>query len=512
MKGSGSTFDYMTHQLIGIDIGTQGTKSAGFTEELQPLGLAFEASRLITPKEGVVWQDPDDIYSSVIRTLKQLNENPNIDFSKVAAIGISGQMAGIMGIDQYGEASTPYDSWLDTRCEPYALEMNKLAGNRITRISGGPASYVHGPKILWWKNEQAGQYESTRAFVLPHAYVAGKLCGNNADKAYFDHTCLHFSCLSNNADKAWSDELIELFDIDANKMPTIVSPFTIVGYITSAVSKETGLVAGTPVVAGAGDTAASTFGAGMIQPGMLLDVAGTAQILSGVTNEFRPDFEYETLVTMRSPLDDIFLPLSYVNGGGLYLRWIRDSFCKQGESYDELEKEASAIPVGSRGLIASPHLSGRVLPFSPHLRGGLWGLESSHERGHVFRSVMEAIACEYAIYLERMRSLYPELHFNELRSVGGASKSKLFNQIKADVLDVDVVTYEMGETGIIGSAAIAGMGIGLDQDYTRIVADISIAQDITRPNQKAHEEYQQVIDRYKSFMKRIERDADENII
>lgn len=456
----------MNSYVIGIDIGTQGTKAALFNEDMEMIATAFEASKLISPKPGTVWQEPDDLYASCAATIRELLDKSGVAAKDVAAVGIDGQMAGIMGIDESGEASTYYDSWLDTRCGKYMEEMRSRAGKRIIELSGGPATYVHGPKILWWKNEHPEAYEKTARFVMPQAYVVGRMTGLSASEAYFDYTHLHFSCLADNAGKRWSDELLETFDIDKSKMPRIVSPFEVVGRVTKDFAAISGLVEGIPVVAGCGDTAASTFGSGMFDRGQILDCAGTASVLCSVVDSFVPDVENETLTMMRSPVDGLFLPLAYISGGGMCVRWFRDTLSgKPAASYDVLEKEAGPVEPGSEGLYFIPHFSGRVLPSNTDLKGSWLGLDFKHTRGHMYRAVMESIAYEYKFYLSVLRSLYPDDDFRSMVTIGGGAKSALFSQIKADVLGVDVMVFETGETALLGSAVIAACGVGMLSDY-----------------------------------------------
>ena len=463
----------MSSYVIGIDIGTQGTKAALFNEDMELVTTAFEESRLISPEPGTVWQEPDDLYMSCARTIKELLQKSGIKPSDVAAIGIDGQMAGIMGVDEKGEASTYYDSWLDTRCGKYMEQMRARAGKRIIELSGGPATYVHGPKILWWKNEHPEAYRKTAKFVMPQAYVTGRISGLAGSEAYFDYTHLHFSCLSDNANKRWSDELLETFDIDKSKMARIVSPFDVVGKVTKDFAAISGLVEGIPVVAGCGDTAASTFGSGMFDRGLILDCAGTASVLCSVVDSYVPDTQNETLTMMRSPVDGLFLPLAYINGGGMCVRWFRDTLSgKPAASYDELQDEAREVPPGSENLIFIPHFSGRVLPSNTNLKGAWLGLDFKHTRGHMYRSVMESVAYEYRYYLSVLRSLYPNDAFDSMLTIGGGAKSPLFNQIKADVLGVRVTTFETGETALLGSAVIAAYGIGMLNDYRKPIRSV----------------------------------------
>ncbi len=487
--------------VIGIDIGTQGTKAALFNEDMEMLGTAFEESRLISPKPGTVWQEPEEIYSSCANTIKELLEKSGVKGTQIAAVGIDGQMAGIMGIDEQGEASTYFDSWLDMRCGPYMDQMRQRAGKRVIALSGGPVTYIHGPKILWWKNEHPDAYAKTARFVLPNAYVVGKMTGLSAQESYFDYTHLHFSCFADNANKRWSDELLDTFDVNPDKMPRIVSPFDVVGKVTREFAAISGLAEGVPVVAGCGDTAASTFGSGMFRRNMVLDCAGTASVLCSVVDSYVPDTEYETLTMMRSPVDGLFLPLAYINGGGMCVRWFRDTLSgNPAATYDELNAEAAQIRPGSEGITFIPHFSGRVLPNNPFLKGSFLGLDFKHTRAHMYRSVMEAVAYEYRYYLSVLRALYPNDTFNDMITIGGGAKSPLFNQIKADVMGVNVTTFEMGETALLGSAVIAGCGVGLLSDYKQPIERVMRKGAEFRAEQKRNKIYAPYADTYLKAM------------
>ena len=481
----------MSDYIISVDIGTQGTKAAVFDRHIRMLQTAFVPSRLISPQTGVVWQDPEEMLEECCGAISRLMSLSGILPQEVACLGLDGQMAGIMGIAANGEASTPYDSWLDMRCGPQMEKMNALAGQRIIQLSGGPATYVHGPKILWLKENHPEQYHNTAKFVLPHTYMVGRLCGLSAQEAYFDYTHLHFSCLSDNAGKRWSAELLETFGISRDKMARIASPFEVVGKLQKAMAERCGLMEGIPVVAGCGDTAASTFGTGMFEPGRLLDCAGTASVLCSVVDRYVPDTRHKTMVMMRSPVDGLILPLAYINGGGMCLRWFRNELTGIPHAdYDALDREAKAIAPGSEGLLFIPHFSGRVLPGNPNLKGSFMGLDFKHTRAHLFRAIREGIAYEYAYYLDVLRSLYPEEPFDNMLIVGGGAESGLFNQIKSDVLSVRASTLKTGETALIGSAVIAGIGIGLLDDYRQPIQAALSPGNEYHPDPGAHRAYQ----------------------
>ncbi len=460
------------HYLIGVDIGTQGTKAALFDQDFKLISTAFEPSKLISPAPGTVWQEADDLCSACANTIREVIETSKIDPGSVAGVGLDGQMAGIMGVDEDGQASTYYDSWLDTRSGAYVDQMRARAGKEILRISGGPLTLNHGSKILWWKHEHPDAYKRTAKFVLPHGYVVGRMAGLKGSEAFFDYTCLHFSAFGDNEKKAWSNELLAEFGVDPDKMARVVSPFEVVGRVTKEFAAISALAEGTPVVAGCGDTAASTFGSGMFERDLILDAAGTASVLCAVVDSYVPDGENETLTMMRSPIDGCWLPLAYINGGGMCLPWLRDKLCGGNATYDSLEAEARAVPAGSEGLLFAPHFSGRVLPSDPSLKGSFAGLDFNHGRGHMYRAIMEGVAYEYRYYLSVLRKNYPQSNLERMITIGGGAKSRLFNQIKADVLGLNVHTFKMGETALLASAVIAGVGVGCVKDYKQPIQSV----------------------------------------
>lgn len=491
--------------IISIDIGTQGTKCILFDRNMNIISEALELSRLISPKPGVVWQEADDIYGSCIRTIKEVMEKSGIAPSDIAAIGIDGQSAGIMGVDSEGEASTIYDSWLDTRCVKYMQEMRQKAEKRIIEITGGPVSYTHGPKILWWMHEQPEAYAKTAKFVLPSGYVSSKLCGLKGEDATLTHTVIHFSGFGDNLNREWSDELLELFGVDKSKMARIASSFEVIGTVTTPVAKECGLIEGIPVVVGAGDTSAGAFGSGILEEGMLLDTAGTASCLCSAVIEYMPDVEYATMVQMPSPVEGLWLPLSYINGGGLCVRWFRDELTGDpAMSYDTLMAHAQNLPAGSEGILFVPHFAGRVYPNNPNVKGSFVGLDWKHTRYHMYRAVLEGIAYEYAYYFDIIKKAHPKTNFSKVYTTGGGSKSPLFNQIKADVMGIPVTTYAQGETALVGSAVIAGYGTKLFEDYRTPLEKMKAEGETFMPNMENHEAYQKYCREYLNLIQDLE--------
>src|SRR5690606_8067536 len=225
--------------FVGCDLGTMGTKAAVVDLDGAVLGEAFEEVPLSTPRPGQVEQDLLEIERSAHRTIRAaVTASGRAD--DIAGVAFSGQMSGIGTIDRDFAPVTHFDSWLDTRCAPYVAEMAEH-GERVTALSGCPPTYSHGPKILWWQREHPDVFAQVTRFVVPGAFVAGRMCGLPADRAFIDRTYLHFSNLSDTAAAQWSGELLDLFGVDEAVLPRIVDPLDVVGEVTPQASQATGI-------------------------------------------------------------------------------------------------------------------------------------------------------------------------------------------------------------------------------------------------------------------------------
>lgn len=495
--------------LIGIDIGTAGTKTAIFDAEGNLIADSFEESKLYYPKPGWVEQDPEDFYGSTVSTIRRAIKKSKVDPGNVAAIAIGGQMAGICAIDEDWIPVTRYDSWLDTRCKPYVDYLREKHENLLLETVGAPPSIAHGPKILWWKNERPRIFHKIRKFIMPAAYVAGRLAGLDGDDAFEDHTYLHFSGFSDTKKLRWSEKICETLGVFIEKFPRIVEPWEIVGEITGKSAKECGLIRGTPICAGAGDTAASSLGAGIVEPGMVFDIAGTAAVFSTCVDKFIPDKRYKTLYSAKSVVPTLWYPQAYIGGGGLCLRWFRDELAVEEKAeasrrginaYSLLDAKAEKVPPGSDYLMFLPHLGGRIYPYDAKARG-LWvGFSWGHKKYHLYRSILEAVAYEYAYYLAIQQRLHPSIKFREVRVTGGGSRSRLWNQIKADVLGIPYVQLNRLELSVLGLAVIAGYAVNIFKDVSATVQEFVKPKGRVKPRLTYHGYYKHYVELYERML------------
>ncbi|MFB3879800.1 MAG: FGGY-family carbohydrate kinase [Armatimonadota bacterium] len=455
--------------VIGLDVGTQGTKGLLVTQEGRQLASAFRPSELHRPSPGVVEEDPEQQFAAVCEVIQECLVTSGADPSSIAGLAIAGQMAGVIGLGDDGRSVTPYDSWLDTRCSRYAAEMDSVAGEAIVRSAGCAPSFNHGPKILWWKNERPDAFRTIRSFVQPGGYAAMRLCGLTATDAFVDSTYLHFSGFADNAAGRWNLALCEQFGLDPDLLPRIVEPHAVVGAVTTDAAARSGLRAGTPVVAGCGDTAASFLACGATAEGICVDVAGTASVFAATTSSYRPDVAHRMLSCGRSATPGLWHSYAYINGGGMNLEWFRHEIANRGRSgpdrldFDALEALAAQAPLENAPVFI-PHLEGRVSPSEPGLTGGWLAVTRATTLGALYRSVLESVALEYAIYQQGIRSLYPDLRFRDLRITGGGEKSPLWNQIKADALGMTVAHVQGAGGAPLGAAMLACFGAGLTAD------------------------------------------------
>lgn len=483
--------------LIGVDIGTQGTKAALFTASGKCLATAFHPSQLRRPQSGIVEEDPERQVSSVCATIRRCVRQAGIH--GVDGIGIAGQMAGVIGVGADGRAVTPYDSWLDTRCAPYIA---RLPADEVIRKTGGAPSFNHGPKLLWWKHERTAAYRSIRSFVQPGGYAVMRLCGLDARQAFIDHTYLHFSGFADNQKRVWNIDLCDRVGIAPEKLPRIVEPQALIEGLSPAMARACGLKPGTPVVAGCGDTAASFLACGATRDGICVDVAGTASVFAATTATYRADVKHKILGWGRSAVPGLWHPYAYINGGGMNLEWFRREFAG-GADFDVLNRLAARVILDESLPLFVPHLAGRVTPSQPHLRGAWAGLTWAHGAGHLYRAMLEGVALEYGLYREALRGLCRSYRLTELRVTGGGEKSAVWNQIKADVLSCLVTQMTRPEGAPLGAALVAGRGIGRLRNLDEAAAAWVRTGRVTAPDRKKAGYYQRRLARYEQLLKEM---------
>jgi xylulokinase len=468
--------------LIGIDLGTTTAKCAVYDTGGAVVAEATQDMVIRYPTPGQAEQEAMDFYTVSCALIRRCLDAASFDPAEVAAIGIDSQMGGIMSVDEHVDPVTYFDTPLDSRCAAENVAMHERLGDRILALNGSIATY--GPKILYWKRRP--EWRRIARFLQPSAFVAGKLAGLAGEEAYIDETFLCFSGLSDLEHSRWSDELCRDLDVDMNKLPRIVKSDSLIGELCADASADTGLPQGIPIAAGCGDQSAGFVGAGILTSGQMVDVSGTACILAARVPKYRFDARHRTLACLKSALGEGYFLLSVVLGGRTH-NWFVEQFGGSdgrdsavvnagGESaYERLDREAERIAPGSEGLVSINYLQGRFFPPDPYQRGLFVGHTWAHTKAHFYRSILESIAYDHYLTREIISELLPDLELGTVTAIGSGAQSRLWLQIKADVLQATYQTLARSDLATLGSAVIAGCAVGLFKDAA------SLAERLTRP-------------------------------
>ncbi len=490
----------MAHDyLIGVDLGTSVVKTTLFDRTGVALADATQPAALHQPAPGMAEQDGEDFVRAALATIREVVEKAGAAAGDVAAIAFDGQMAGAIGIDRDWNALTPwYPSALDARYQPYLARMQAIAGERLVALTGSQP--FTAPRMLWWREEQPDLYRRIDKVLILANFVAGRLAGLQAADAFIDPSYLTWIGLGDTGRRAWSPELAELFDLPLDKLPRIVPATSIIGHLTAETGSQCGLDAGVPLVAGAGDQVAGCLGAGLVESGQLVEVAGTFPVLATCLDRFLADTRFGMLQPLAGPLgDDQWYPMMYIGGGGLTHRWFLDQFKSEGlDTYQALDEQAAAIPPGAEGLLFIPHLVGRSCPPDPNVRGAWIGFTWTHTRAHFYRAILESIAYDFAEALQVVRSYFPDAAFSEVRVIGGGARSEVWNQIKADVLGLPYVRLRREDVAALGCALMAGHAVGIYPDLAASARQLSPTLGRVKPRADLHAHYQPYVTAYRS--------------
>jgi xylulokinase len=498
--------------LIGVDLGTSIVKATLFTSEGRLLEDAALTPALHQPEPGLAEQDGDEFYTTVLRCVEQVVAKAKLKKTSVAAIAFDGQMAGAMGVDREGKALTPwYPSALDTRYQPYLADMLKIAGRRLVELTGSQP--YAAPRMLWWKKENPDLYRRIHKVVILANYVASRMAGSSGDDAFIDPSYLTWYGLADSAKRNWSDELARMFELSTDKLPRIVPATSIIGHLSDEAAAGCGLSGGIPLVAGAGDQVASCLGAGLVEEGQLIDVAGTFSVLATCMNRFFADTRHGMLHPLAGPVSDTqWYPMMYISGGGLTHRWFCEHFCCEdskdflatdGSVYQALDEKAAGLTPGSEGLLFIPHLVGRACPSEPSIRGSWVGFTWTHRKEHFYRAILEAIAYDYGQALDVIREYFPDEPFREVRVIGGGASSDLWNQIKSDVLGVPYVKLQIRDTAPMGCALMAGYATGMFSDLAEAARRLTETSGSFQPREAYHERYKEYSHAYGAALKQL---------
>jgi xylulokinase len=435
-------------QLVGLDVGTTGVKALALSPEGDVLARAEESYDLSTPHPGWAEQDPEDWWRAAERALAALGGQPT-------AIGLSGQMHGLVVLDDRDRVLRPAILWNDQRTEAECVEIEERVGlARLIQLTGNRAlTGFTAPKLLWLRRHEPTTYAQVAHVLLPKDYVRLRLTGEHA----IDVADASGTLLFDVARRRWSQEMLEALELDPDWLPRALE--------SPEVSGQT--VAGIPVAAGAGDQAAAALGVGVDRPGPVSVVLGTSGVVFAALPAFAADPQARVHAFCHAVPGGWHAMGVMLSAAGS-LRWLRDVLGPPG-GYDELTAAAEEWPAGTEGLTFLPYLSGERTPHAdPHARAAFAGLTLRHDRGALVRAVLEGVAYGLRDSLELLRELGVDPR--DGRVSGGGARSELWLRILASILGLPIRRTTADEGSAYGAALLGGVAAGVFRDVHEAVA------------------------------------------
>jgi xylulokinase len=446
----------MKRLFLGVDVSTTGAKALLVDETGTVVSSATSPLTLQTPRPLWSEQDPDEWWTQTAKSIREALASAGAEGSAVAAVGLTGQMHGLVLLDERRSVLRPAILWNDQRTGAECDEIRRRLGRtRLISVTGNDAlTGFTAPKILWVREHEPEVYARARCVLLPKDFVRLRLTDTLAmDKADGSGTLLF-----DLAGRGWSREVLKALEIPADWLPPTFEGPERTGEVTSAAAAQTGLRAGTPVMAGGGDQAAGAVGVGAVRPGIVAVTLGTSGVVFAATE--RPLVEPDgRLHAFCHALPGTWHFMGVMLSAAGSLQWYRDALAPQ-EGFDALMVEAAEVPPGSENLLFLPYLSGERTPHpDPLARGAFVGLTLRHRRGHLTRAVLEGVAFGLKDCFELLAKagLGP---IREVRVSGGGAKSALWRSIVASALGVELATVNSTEGAAFGAALLAGVGAG----------------------------------------------------
>ncbi len=487
--------------LIGIDIGTSGTKTVLFAENGTPIASSTVEYPLYQPKNGWAEQDPADWWRAVCETSSAVIAKAGIDAGEIKGIGLSGQMHGLVMLDKDGNVIRNSIIWCDGRTGAECKYITETIGKeRLIEISANPAltGFTAG-KILWVRNNEPQNFERCAKMMLPKDYIRFMLTGEFATEVS-DASGMN---LMDVPARDWSDEILSKLQIDRATLGRMYESCEVTGTVTETAAKLTGLRAGTPVVGGAGDNMAAAVGTGVVAAGKAFTTIGTSGVIFAHSDNVTID-PGGRVHTFCAAVPGAWTVMSCSLAAGLSLKWYRDNFCKaemeaaEGmdvDSYILLNEQIAKVPIGSDKLIYAPWLMGERSPLlDENARGLFFGLSARHTKYNLLRAVMEGVSFSQRQCLDVFREM--GVPFSNMLATGGGGKSPLWRQMLADIYGCDVTTLETSEGPALGVAILAGVGAGVYSSVPEACEAVIKTKTVQQPVAENSREYEKFYNIY----------------
>ncbi|MCB0114195.1 MAG: xylulokinase [Caldilineaceae bacterium] len=478
--------------VIGIDSSTTATKALLIDETGAIVAVGATEYGYETPYPLWSEQDPDLWWQGTIQSIRSVLVQSGVDPVDVVGVGLTGQMHGLVLLDEAGQVLRPSILWNDQRTAAQCDDIRaRLGKDRLVAVTGNDAlTGFTAPKILWVAQNEPEIYARARHILLPKDYVRLRLTGEYAtDKAGAAGTLLF-----DLAARDWSPSVLEALEIPADWLPPTYEGPAITGHINAAAAEATGLSAGTPVMAGGGDQAAGAVGTGAVSEGIVSLALGTSGVVFATTDKPFIESEGRLHAFCHSVPGKWHLMGVMLSAAGS-LRWYRDTLAP-GMVYDDLLAPAADIPAGSEGLLFLPYLTGERTPHpDPLARGAFVGLTVRHSQPHMTRAVLEGVAFGLRDSFELMRNAGLG-QVDQVRVAGGGARSALWRQILADVFNAELVTVNTTEGAAYGAALLAAVGADFWPDVESACAATVQITGSTRPHPENIAFYDEAYRRY----------------
>ena len=471
---------------LGIDAGTTAVKAMLVGGDGAVIAESEVEHPVSVPRPGWAEQHPDMWWRSTTLAVRKAMQSANKNNRRVevAAVGLSGQMHSSVFLDGDGEVIRPALLWNDVRTTPQCRQIMDTAGMDGLRGTVGnlPLEGFTAPKLLWLRQREPQNYARLRTLLLPKDYIRYRMSGDFATEPSDAAGTLLFDVRR----RVWSERMLQALEIDERILPPVLKSHEITGIVSDAAASELGIPAGTPIVGGGADNAASAVGCGTTTGGIMQVSIGTsgAVLLPSAEPRIARDMN---LHTFCHAAPDMWYLMGVALSAGSALRWLRDT-AAAGQSYDALTADAAKTGIGGGGLLFLPYLTGERTPHNDaNARGVFFGLSFSHSLPHLTRAVIEGVcfALRDSLELMRQQGISP----SEMRAIGGGSRSRMWLQTIADVFGLPIATVRISGGAAYGAALLAAAGCGMFASLDEAAQACVATDNMVEPDANAIAQY-----------------------
>lgn len=482
--------------FLGIDLGTSSVKIIVMDEKGKVIESVSKSYDVSYPEVGWAEQNPEDWWNGTKEGIKELLSRGTIKSEEISGVSFSGQMHGLVLLDEKNHVLMPAILWCDQRTQKQCDYLNNEFGqDKLSKYTGNKAlTGFTIPKVLWVKENKPEIYSRVAHMMLPKDYISFRLTGSFASDVSDASGTVMFDV----ENRKWSQEMLDLLEIDEKVLPKVYESSDVVGKVSEQASIETGLSTETLVVAGAGDQAAGAVGTGTVDTGVLSVALGTSGVVFACNEKFSVDKEntLHSFCHSNGKWHQMGVMLSAASS----LQWWVDNVNPDidGDVFEKLLSEAENVEVGSNRLFFLPYLMGERTPHSdPNAKGSFIGLNITHNRADMTRAILEGVCFGLRDSLEILKSLNVEV--KEVRVSGGGAKSRLWRQILADIFNLEVNVINSKEGPAYGAAILAAVGCGLYKNVDEACKELIKITDRVEPIGENVEKYNRFYTVYSSL-------------